>query len=121
MAKTVLLVDDDREFRGTVAVALERAGITVIQASDGVGALEYLGRSLPDMIISDLNMPGMDGGMLCRRVRAVIAYNAIPFVILSAIVETDGASLGNVPADLCLSKQSPLSEILSQLKDLIAD
>ncbi|MDX2031418.1 MAG: response regulator [Blastocatellia bacterium] len=121
MGKTVLLADDDKEFRGTVAVALERAGINVVQASDGMGALEHLSRSLPDLIISDLNMPVMDGETFCRRVRAVSAYNAIPFVILSAMVEMDGASLANIPADLCLSKQSPLSEILSQLQDLIAD
>lgn len=121
MGKTVLLVDDDKEFRGTIAAALERAGINVVQAPDGVGALDYLGRDLPDMIISDLNMPMMDGGMLCRRVRDISTYNAIPFVIFSATVEMDGASLANIPADLCLSKQSPLSEILSHIQDLIAD
>ncbi len=121
MAKTILLVDDDKGFRGTVAVALERAGILVEQAPDGMAALESLRRTLPDMIVSDLNMPMMDGGTLCRRIRAIPEYNVIPFVILSAEVETDGSILTNIPADLCLSKQSPLAEILSQLRDLIAD
>lgn len=124
MAKTILLVDDDTGFRSTVASALERAGIRVEEVPDGMGALEYLGNhhaGFPDLIVSDLNMPLMDGGALCRQVRSNPAYNAIPFVILSAAVEADGASLANIPADLCLSKQSPLIEILAQLQDLIAE
>ncbi len=121
MVRKVLLVDDDNEFRTVAALALESAGYTVIEAVDGLTALETLQSVKPDAIISDLHMPMMDGRMFCKRVRANAELAVIPFVILSAYIESDGSNvLSDTPADFCFSKQSSFSSLLPQLESLIA-
>lgn len=121
MARKVLLVDDDNEFRTVAALALENFGYVVIEAVDGLAALDVLRREKPDAIISDLHMPLMDGRMLCKRVRAEAGLATIPFVILSAFIESDGSNtLSDTPADCCFSKQNSFSSLLPQLENLIA-
>ncbi len=120
MKNRILLVDDDDGFRTVAAVALENAGYAVIQAADGFAALDLLERERPDAIISDLNMPLMDGRALCKRVRAEAELAEIPFVILSAFIESDGPGvLSDVPADYCFSKQSPFSSLIPRLEVLL--
>jgi len=123
MPNRILLVDDDEEFRAVAAVALENAGYAVVEAADAFEALDLLQRVRPDVIISDLNMPLMDGRALCKRVRAEPDLAAIPFVILSAYLEADGSNCLpdglDIPADCCFSKQKSFSSLLPQLKGLI--
>lgn len=120
MKLKVLLVDDDKEFRTVAALVLENAGHSVTEAVDGFAALELLQAERPDIIISDLHMPVMDGRMFCKRVRADAELAAIPFVILSAYIETDGSNtLSDTPADYCFSKQSSFISLLPQLENLI--
>ena len=120
MAHKILLVDDDNEFRTVMALALESFGYAVIEAADGVDALDLLRRERPDVILSDLHMPLMDGRTFCKRVRAEIELAAIPFIILSAYIESDGSNtLSDTPADYCFSKQNSFSTLLPQLEKLI--
>jgi CheY-like chemotaxis protein len=67
--RQVLVVDDDPSLRDCVARLLESAGYDVASAEDGFGALLQLRNTLPDVIISDLNMPGMSGAELLSVVR----------------------------------------------------
>ncbi len=67
--KTILLVDDDQQLRMMFGVALRRGGYHVIEADSGVAALELARRHLPDLILSDINMPGGDGSTLLRDIR----------------------------------------------------
>lgn len=121
MKLKVLLVDDDKEFRTVAALVLESAGYSVTEAVDGFAALELLQTERPHLIISDLHMPVMDGRMFCKRVRSDAELAAIPFVILSAYIETDGSNaLSDTPADYCFSKQSSFISLLPQLEILIA-
>ncbi|MBS1790317.1 MAG: response regulator [Acidobacteria bacterium] len=121
MTHKVLLVDDDKEFRTVAALVLESAGYLVIEAVDGVAALEALRTVQPDIIISDLHMPLMDGRMFCKRVRAEAELSGIPFVILSAYIESDGSNvLSDTPADYCFSKQSSFTSLLPELENMIA-
>ncbi|MEO6725921.1 MAG: response regulator [Blastocatellia bacterium] len=120
MAHTILLVDDDNEFRTVMALALESFGYVVIEAADGMAALNVLQRERPDAILSDLHMPLMDGRTFCKRVRAELDLATIPFVILSAYIESDGSNtLSDTPADYCFSKQNSFSSLLPQLESLI--
>jgi CheY-like chemotaxis protein len=121
MRNKILLVDDDDGFRAVTALALEHAGYAVVQVADGFAALESLERERPDAIICDLNMPLMDGRALLKRVRAEAGLAEIPFVIMSAYLESDGPGvLPDVPADYCFSKQNPFSSLIPQLEVLIA-
>jgi CheY-like chemotaxis protein len=112
----VLLVDDDDAFRAVTAIALESEGCLVQEAADGYAALEVLQTHLPDIIVSDWDMPGLDGCALCQQVRANPNFDQIPFVLLSALVELDGA--GAPPqhnANGCLSKQLHFQELFRQI------
>jgi CheY-like chemotaxis protein len=123
MPNRILLVDDDGAFRAVAAMALEDAGYMVVEAADAFEALDLLQEIRPDVIISDLNMPLMDGQALCNRVRGEPHLAAIPFVILSAYLEADGSNNPpdglEIQADYCFSKQSPFSSLLPRLEMLI--
>ena len=83
MTKTVLTIDDSRTMRDMLLMALEDAGYTVIQAVDGVDGLETLASKGADVIITDINMPKMDGFELMEAVRAEPAFRGTPILVLS--------------------------------------
>lgn len=80
---TVLLVDDARTIQMTVGMMLSRAGFEVVTASDGREALTLLGDLRPDLIITDLNMPQMDGMTLVKEVRALPRFSRTPILLLT--------------------------------------
>ena len=83
MSKTIMTVDDSRSVRQLVGFTLKDAGYTVIAAEDGVDALNKLNGAAIDMLITDLNMPNLDGIELIRKVRANPSYKFIPIVMLT--------------------------------------
>ncbi len=119
----VLLVDDDEAYRSITAIALESEGCLVQEAADGYAALEALQLALPnvpDVIVSDWDMPGLDGVKLCQQVRATPALDQIPFVIISALFELDGGGVpSNHQANCCLSKQLHFQQLFQQLELLV--
>lgn len=83
MAKTIMTAEDSRSVRQAVTLILEQAGYQVIQTEDGVDALEKIQKHKVDMLLTDLNMPRMDGYELIRQVRALEQYRFIPIVTLT--------------------------------------
>ena len=83
MSKTVLTVDDSRTMRDMLRMALSAAGYAVIQAEDGVHGLEVLNGSNPDVIITDINMPRMDGFGFISVVRGEGRHRATPILVLT--------------------------------------
>lgn len=83
MGKNILVVDDCRTTRKIVSLYLSSAGYKTIAAGNGVEAIEKLVSSEVDIIISDLNMPQMDGAGLVEWVRSNPSYRDIPFIILT--------------------------------------
>ncbi len=67
--KTILLVDDNKQLRFVLGAALVREGYRVIEATSGTEALEMARRHLPDLILSDIHMPGGDGATLLQNIR----------------------------------------------------
>ncbi|MES2974421.1 MAG: response regulator [Pseudomonadota bacterium] len=82
--KRILVVDDRAPNRELLANVLGYFGHTVVAAEDGASALEEIRRSLPDLVITDLLMPNMDGEDLCRQLRADPATYALPIIIHTA-------------------------------------
>jgi DNA-binding response OmpR family regulator len=68
--KTILLVDDDQQLRTVYGLALRKSGYNVLEADSGVSGLEMARHHLPDLILSDINMPGGDGSSLLRNIRS---------------------------------------------------
>lgn len=87
---SILVVDDEEEIRSVLRLMLTRAGYDVREAEDGESALVAVQGKLPDLILLDVLMPGMDGFEVCRRVRAEAATSRIPILMLSA--KTDARS-----------------------------
>jgi two-component system, chemotaxis family, chemotaxis protein CheY len=83
MSKRILTVDDSRTMREMVAMTLRGAGFHVIQADDGVNALKVLADNEVDIIITDLNMPNMDGLQLVRALRAKPEFKGTPILFLT--------------------------------------
>src|SRR5690606_36829357 len=82
-SEQILLVDDDHELRAFVRENLEQ-DYDITEAENGEQALELLKEQLPDLIISDLMMPRMDGMELCRTLQGSLAYSHIPVIMLTA-------------------------------------
>ncbi|MBF4800401.1 response regulator [Aeromonas hydrophila] len=83
MSKTILVVDDSVGIRAAITMTLSSAGFEVIEAGDGEAALIELEQRRVHLIISDLNMPGMDGMTLLRRVKAQQSTRYLPFIMLT--------------------------------------
>jgi two-component system, chemotaxis family, chemotaxis protein CheY len=83
MTKTILTVDDSRTMRDMLLLALSNAGYRVIQAEDGLQGLEVLQGARPDVIITDINMPRMDGFGFIAGVRSNARDRAIPILVLT--------------------------------------
>lgn len=83
MTLTVLAVDDSRTMRDLLGQALEGAGFTARLAEDGVDAMDRLDEAAPDVIVTDINMPNMDGFGLIEAVRATQAHRSTPILVLT--------------------------------------
>jgi two-component system, chemotaxis family, chemotaxis protein CheY len=98
VSRTILVVDDSSTVRKFVSVSLSMQGFRVVTAEDGMDALEKLPKEPIDLIITDLNMPNMDGMELIRSLRESPTYKELPIIILTSLNESslrsEGATLG---------------------------
>lgn len=83
MAKRIMAVDDSRTMRDMVSFTLKKAGFDVLEAEDGQDALVKLEKTSVDLVITDINMPRMDGITLVTRLRALPAFRSTPILILT--------------------------------------
>lgn len=89
MSKTILNVDDSASVRQMVQLTLQGAGYRVLQANDGADGLSKARASAVDMVVTDLNMPVMNGLALIRELRKLPAYRGVPILFLTT--ESDAA------------------------------
>ncbi|MFY7997936.1 MAG: response regulator [Candidatus Kapaibacteriota bacterium] len=87
MKKTILTVDDSMSVRKFIALSLKSGGYRVISAVDGMDALEILPKEKVDLVITDLNMPNVDGFELVRTIRQNTTYSELPIIILSSLAD----------------------------------
>lgn len=83
MSKTILTADDSASMRQMISFTLSEAGFEVIEASDGKEALDKLLKNPVQLVITDLNMPNVDGVELIRQLRAMPQYKFVPIVMLT--------------------------------------
>jgi two-component system chemotaxis response regulator CheY len=87
MNKSILVVDDTRSMRKMVAAVLAAAGYDVAEAGDGVEALEAAQSRRFDLVVTDHNMPRMDGVTLVRELRQLAEYDTVALIVLSTEVD----------------------------------
>ncbi len=83
MAKTILVVDDSSSMRQVVGMALKGGGYEVIEACDGKDALAKLSGQKIHLVISDVNMPNMDGLTFVQELKKIAAYKFMPVIMLT--------------------------------------
>lgn len=83
MPKTILTVDDSASMRQMLRMTLAGAGYTVIEAEDGVRGLAAAKATPPDMVLTDLNMPAMDGVQLVRELRRLPTLTGVPIILVT--------------------------------------
>jgi len=114
----ILLVDDDPSLLEALAIAFGDEGHSVTTAGEGAGALASIERAPPDAVVSDVNMPGIDGFTLCRKLRG--AGNTVPIILLTSrdsdIDETLGLELG---ADDYVAKPFNVRVLLARVSALL--
>lgn len=115
---TILLVDDEDAIRTALAAALERADFQVLEAQNGVQALELVDKHEPDLIVLDILMPDMDGREVCRRLRE--AEDWTPVIMLTQIDAT-GEKISSLEegADDYLNKPFDSYELIARIKALL--
>ena len=117
MAKqNILIVDADPESVQVLEVSLKKFGYSVTKAENGVAALEIMGFSIPDLIISDTKMPQMDGFELCTRLKENDDWSGIPFIFLTAEKSIEDKIRGlELGVDDYLTKPIFIREILARV------
>jgi DNA-binding response OmpR family regulator len=119
--KRILLVEDTAHLAEEIADILRLEGYLVAVANNGLRALERLPESRPDLIITDLLMPGMDGFELIKQVRSMASLKSIPIIILSAKTsEADRIRGKEAGADAFVVKPCKTHELLASINSLIA-
>jgi two-component system, chemotaxis family, chemotaxis protein CheY len=94
MSKTILVVDDSTSFRQVVGMALQGAGYEVVEACDGRDALSKLDGRKFHLIVSDVNMPNMDGISFAKAAKELPAYKFTPIVMLTTVSGDDMKAQG---------------------------
>jgi CheY-like chemotaxis protein len=114
MSTVALIVDDSMLIRHTVSRFLEERGYGVQAASDGIEALRELDQMRPDVIVTDIDMPHMDGPTLIATLKSRPEYAAIPVVVLSA-KRTASACQSRLPsADFIVYKDIDIEQQLAK-------
>ena len=114
---TILVVDDERRYRELLEMNLTRRGYRVLQAADGLSAVNQVEQALPDLVMLDLMLPDMDGYEVCRRIRE---YSSVPIIMLTAKAEpaekVRGLAIG---ADDYVTKPFSADEVLARVEAVL--
>jgi two-component system chemotaxis response regulator CheY len=94
MAKTILIVDDSASLRQVVSIALKGAGYDVLEGCDGKDALSKMTGQKIHLIVSDVNMPNMDGFTFVQEVKKLPAYKFTPVIMLTTEAGDDKKAAG---------------------------
>lgn len=116
---TILVVEDDDDTRFMIEQLLLMSGYKVVTASDGEAGLNVARRRNPDMILTDIAMPGMSGIDLIKLIRLDAAFRDIPILALTAYRYQVEKEVRETGADAVLAKPFQVDSLLNEVKRLI--
>lgn len=115
MIKTILIVEDDPELRKYTNELLLDSGYSVVQAPDGIKALELIEKRRPDLVVLDLGLPKLEGEAVCREIRK--KHPDLPVIILTAKDDIADIVKGfNLGADDYITKPFKGEELIARIK-----
>lgn len=120
MASKILVVDDEPKWLRIVSLYLEARDYAVTTALNGEEAIRKIGESLPDVVIADIGMPGMDGYTLCSHLRSDPQTRTIPFIFFTARdKDDDRIRATKIGSDDYLTKPCPLQRIAQSVESVM--
>jgi len=118
--KTILLVDDEPNLRELLRHMLELGGFEVVEAEDGLDALEKMKTILPDVMILDVMMPHMDGVTVCKKLRAMPKFAKLPIIMLSGKTQHKAVQEGLAAgANQYLCKPITVNELINSVRTFL--
>lgn len=119
--QSVLVVDDEPTARSMLRLILVRAGFEVREAKDGYEALEQVERIIPDVMLLDIMMPGMDGFTVCQILREQESTVDLPIIMLSARADPESVNTGlRVGATKYLTKPVTPDELTRHIREVLS-
>lgn len=116
----ILVIEDENDIRQLLRFNLEREGFAVLEAADGLGGLHKATSELPDLVVLDLMLPGMDGCDVCRRLKAQPVTAAIPVLMLTARGEEVDRIVGlTLGADDYVVKPFSVRELVLRIRAIL--
>jgi len=120
MGKKILIVDDNPNVLKLLNISLSKAGYEIVEAENGEVAFEVANREIPDLIISDIMMPQMDGIELCWMIRENSKVPLVPFIFLTSFDDSEMEIRGfRAGADEYLNKPIDRKELLERVAELL--
>lgn len=121
MAK-ILIVDDEKEIVSLYHDVLSKQGFNVLTASNGVDCLSLAAKALPDLILLDVIMPGMDGGTTAQKLLENAKTKNIPIIFLTSMItkEEEAVQEGIIKGRLFISKASSIEEFIEKINKVLA-
>ena len=120
MSAKILIVDDNPNVLKLLNISLSKAGYDIVEAENGEVAFDVANRELPDLIISDIMMPQMDGIELCWMIRENSKVPLVPFIFLTSFDDSEMEIRGfRAGADEYLNKPIDRKELLERVFDLL--
>lgn len=121
MSQRVLIVDDELDLREVMDYSLRMAGYEVDHAESGTSALASAQRCLPDAIVLDINLPGLDGLAVCEMLRLLASTREIPILLLTALASEQTRKLGlQLGANDYMTKPFSPRELVARVGKLVA-
>jgi DNA-binding NarL/FixJ family response regulator len=115
--KKILLVDDDKTLQTVLTRYLEKRGYSVTVVTSGIQGLKVFSQDPPDLVVSDVMMPGMDGFEFCRRLRATRPGQLVPFLFLTAKKDLEDRVQGHyMGADDYVTKPFEPAELMAKIE-----
>ena len=122
MSKRILLIEDTEDNRQIVRDLLESAGYELIEALDGLEGVAAAEREHPDLILMDIQLPGIDGYEATRRIRAVPALAAVPIIaVTSYALSGDEAKTRAAGCDGYVAKPFSPRQLLAKIREFLPE
>ena len=121
MSKKIMIVEDEEDIRLSVGQIFEVCGYEVIKAENGNECLERLKNDVPDVVILDIMMPGMNGWDVAARIKENSKWNKIPIVFLTAKGDEMSIGMGGLASEDYIVKPFDIIKLKQRVEEILKD